>query len=297
MLFQRFIIAIAILSVIVFAYIHWMKKKMLFYPTKEDTNYRPNNYHEFFLDENGNDVHYPFDNTISGWYIDNHAKKTFLYCHGNAGNITHRDYIIELSKDLNYNLVLFDYSGFGKSRGEPSLHKILEEGERVYKYVTSLVDPKDLVIWGESMGGAVAIHLASNYKCSKLILIGTFSSLDDVLSNYDSFKYKIMGTFAGFFVNTMRNKDKMSNINVPIAIVHSVNDEVVPYSCAHELYKSINHINKILINISGPHSRPNISTESIEKLLSFLNVSELDPKKISNFAYLINTVVERYNIK
>lgn len=275
----------------------WLQRTNLFHPNRDDSGYRPKNFTEFFIDKEGKDVGYPLTGTISGWYIDNGSKKTILFCHGNAGNITHRDYIIELTKSLGFNLVLFDYSGFGNSSGQPTLSGILNEGEVVYTYITKFIRPDDLIVWGESIGSAVAIHIASNYKCSRLVLMGAFSSLDDVLMYYDSLKYRIIGSIAGFFVNTMRNKDTISKIQVPVAIIHSITDEVIPYHCALELYRSIQHFNKILITITGSHSSPNISKQCIDSLSCFLNIEQVDEEKVNKIIYLVNTAAERYKLK
>ena len=293
---DRFIIILAVLWVIIVIFFLWLQRKTLFYPNDEDSGYRPYKYQEFYLDENGKDTRKLMSNTIYGWYIKN-GKTTVLFCHGNAGNITHRDYIIEICNYLNLSLVLFDYSGFGMSPGTPSLIDIMKQGERVYQYITSFVQPDDLIIWGESMGGSVAVHLASNFPCKKLMLLSTFSSIDDILINHESNKYKILGLVLSYFSNTVRSKDRIKHIKCPILIVHSIEDEVIPYSCALELYSNIKHKDKILITIRGKHSEPIIEYEHFTKIMDFMDIhKKTDEKDIKKLLNNVTTAAKRNRI-
>ena len=208
---------------------------------------------------------------INLWhFIFNENGQTVLFCHGNSGNISKRSYIIDLCANLKLNLVLFDYRGYGESTGLPNPKSICEDGISVYEYLIKQCNPSNIIVWGESLGGAVATHIASNRKVSRLILMCTFSSLDDVLRYSKGSPWLIK--LLKLTTDTLPNKHKISKIKCPIAILHSQNDDIIPYQCGKILYDSISHANKLFIKIDGPHSIPEITHTQLSELLCFCQV-------------------------
>lgn len=284
-MFWLFIIAL-ILVVLIFVYtsVPWAEKKVLFYPSKK-TCWRPNIDHENVYIN----VNYPERHTynrchmgkcrsyINGWYFNNYpGRPTVMYCHGNSGNISHRKYIVDICRKFELNLFIFDYRGFGKSPGLPCKKYLKKDGEAAYKFLTKHrgVDPRDLIIWGESLGGFVAIWTASKFKCKCLILLSTFSGLDDAIINYfDPGIGKTLATtysnIVGLRYDTMLSRDYIKKVKCPVAIMHSETDGMIPYRCAEILYAHVKYKRKLLITIKGKHSAPIISTDQLNELFEF----------------------------
>lgn len=283
------IAAIWILAVI---FCWWLQQKVLFYPVTEMTGYRPPDAEVFHLDSNGQSVE-PADDTITGWYIP--GERVVLFCHGNAGNISHRDYIIDLCRLFNLGIIVFDYQGYGMSQGEPSVKAIYQDSSRVYHYAITKVDPSKLYIWGESLGGSAATYLASKHPCAGLILLATFSSLDDILI-YSQSPYAPLSLGLRITVDTLRTKDRITQVKCPVAIVHSLDDQLIPFDCARCLYDRVT-TRRLLIPIHGGHASPSVTVNQILTLMDFFDI-----KPVAGYDQLqealsnINTAAERHHL-
>lgn len=214
---------------------------------------------------------------IHGWHFNSYqGAKTVLFCHGNSGNISHRSYIIELCQHKGLNLFLFDYHGFGKSKGPPSQYGICIDGMKAYQYLTRHVRPDDIIIWGESLGGASATYIASQGSCSSLVLWSTFASLEDVIrdSKVSSIaKYMFLGVSRISNPINLSNKDRLKNVRCPVIVVHSPEDEVIPYSNALLLHSNVSHERKYLLTIKGLHASPILEPSQFITLFNFCGVN------------------------
>jgi pimeloyl-ACP methyl ester carboxylesterase len=269
---QPYVISLLVLFLIIgffLVIIYGLLYGVLFYPLQEHI-WTPTIPHRNLM-INGN---------ISAWHFDNFPNhKTVLFCHGNAGNISHRDYVIEMCYRQKLNLLLFDYRGFGKSKGIPSQQNVCQDGETAYRYLRGLLSsdslqkklsPDDIIIWGESLGGAVATYIASKNPCAALILMCTFSSIDDIIKDQQtSLILRVMSSVLPWVTNIMSSKSLIKDVKCPIVVVHSKTDEVIPYSNAKRLYESIPHKCKRFITIAGGHSTPVISQKELEEMFRF----------------------------
>ncbi|HUU43029.1 MAG TPA: alpha/beta fold hydrolase, partial [Planctomycetota bacterium] len=116
--------------------------------------------------------------TLHGWWVPaDNAVATVIFCHGNAGNISHRTGTIRIFHDLGLNTFIFDYRGYGQSDGSPTEEGTYLDGEGAWRYVTQTKQvPLDRVfIAGRSLGGAVAAHLAWKHPPRGVILESTFT--------------------------------------------------------------------------------------------------------------------------
>lgn len=237
------------------------------------------------------------EDTLSAWYFNGFPySKTVLYCHGNYGNISHKDHLVELCQEQKINLLLFDYRGYGQSHGIPSQSGLYEDGEMVYRYLSSRVDPDSIIVWGESLGGAVATSIAVNHPCHSLILLSTFSSLDDIISDrhYD---YPIVGPCLigiakalTLLNDPMSNKKRLRDVKCPIVIIHSREDTLIPFTNAERMYQSIPHRCKLLIEIKGDHSTPEISADTLSEIFTFCCI---DPTQCSAALPILNRLKHR----
>jgi len=207
------------------------------------------------------------------WFNNFPNSPTIFFCHGNSGNISHRSYIANICKSLECNLILFDYSGFGKSTGVSTIFNIYKKSAKIYEYYIEKISPENMIIWGESLGGYVAISLAKNYKCKKLICASTFSSFTDII--YDS-SNPIAGSILicsfPLLLFMKKSSDLIKDVTVPTLIVHSKIDDVIPFASAVRLYNNCGASEKYIMEIGGGHSSPNFDKSNIDIICSFMNV-------------------------
>lgn len=262
------VIAVIWLAAVIFCW--WLQRKVLFYPNQEMGPYRPTNYNKFYVDEEGNGTPDPTGNYLSGWFIPGKTPKTVFFCHGNTGNISHRDYMVELCQLFGLGLILFDYSGYGESKGNPGISTVIQDAERVYLYARSFLEPEHLIVWGESLGGSAATAVASKYRCGYLVLLATFSSLDDILIYSGK---SLLGYGLRLVSDTLRSKDRIRKVTCPVAIVHSKDDNLIPIDCARCLYQRV-LTPKMLLEVHGGHATPVTTVQQLRELMDFIGSKE-----------------------
>ncbi|MEW6666022.1 MAG: alpha/beta hydrolase [Thermodesulfobacteriota bacterium] len=174
--------------------------------------------------------------TLHGWYFPNQNEgPVILFCHGNAGNISHRlDHVSRLlAKGLR--VFIFDYRGYGKSRGSPSEKGVYLDGVAAYDYLTQReeIRPEDIVAYGHSLGAAVAIEIALRKKVKALIIESAFTSIREMASSMVLFR-----VFAAFLPNHYDNLEKLPRARVPVLVMHGEADELVPFSMGEKLYQA-----------------------------------------------------------
>ena len=191
------------------------------------------------------------DITIHGWWVPaKHEKGTVLFCHGNAGNISHRLGTVKILNAMDLNVLIFDYRGFGKSEGSPSEKGTYRDAEAAWRYVTAVrkIKPDTIILHGRSLGGAVASWLAVKHTPSMLILESTFTSMRDIASYHCSFTPAVL--IITYKYNTI---DIIKNLHCPLLIIHSKDDEVIPYSHGKRIYNAAPGP-KEFVTISGTHN-------------------------------------------
>ena len=121
---------------------------------------------------------------LHGWYVPHdHPRAVVLFCHGNAGNVTHRAGSLRaLHNGVGVAVLVFDYRGYGRSGGRPSEEGIIADARaaRAWLAQRTAVPEEEIVVLGESLGGAVAVHLAAEDGAGALVLESTFTSLADM---------------------------------------------------------------------------------------------------------------------
>ena len=175
----------------------------------------------------------PDGEQLFAWYLraENPIAST-VFCHGNTGNITTVAEIMPHLLDAGFNVLLFDYRGFGMSSGRPSLRGVIEDGLTAASFHEQ-IRPRHLpsILYGFSLGGAIAAQVLREHPFDGLILQSTFTSLPEMTKV--TFPRMPLHLVAGDIFNTLR---VVRNLNVPLLIMHGTEDEVVPCSMAHELH-------------------------------------------------------------
>ena len=154
----KIILFISILFSLLFVYIKYLEKNSIFFPI-EGVEVNPSVINIPF-----EDIHLKVSDRVSinGWYIPkDKADFTILFFHGNAGNIGNRLEKIALLRRLDVNIFIIDYRGYGNSTGSPSECGLYSDALRAYKYLINErgLSPDSIILYGESLGGAVAIDL------------------------------------------------------------------------------------------------------------------------------------------
>jgi uncharacterized protein len=188
--------------------------------------------------------------TLHAWWLPHQGKElgTILLLHGNAENISTHIGSVWWLPQYGYNVLLFDYRGYGRSEGEPSLNGIhLDMAAALDSlFQRKDIDTNHIVVLGQSMGGATAITgLASSpYKerVASLIVEGTFTSyrsLTRELLEKSWLTWLFQWPLSLTIDDTFRPIDSIREIqNIPILIIHSRDDEVIPFHHGEELYKA-----------------------------------------------------------
>src|SRR3990167_6205852 len=216
------------------------------------------------------------DDRIHAWYFHPYPDSpTVLFCHGNTGNITHCKFVVDLCLKNHLNILLFDYRGYGRSPGTPSEMGIMEDGLSAYQYLRQAgVSDDNIIVWGISLGGAVAAYIASKESVRCVILMSTFSSIDDIIRDSNrTVLGEIGGTLSQAVTDMLDTKELMPNIKSPTLIVHSIHDNLIPLRSALRLYRRSGSEHVQLLLIDGPHSSPRITTEQLCDIMTFCNTS------------------------
>ncbi|HUT46440.1 MAG TPA: alpha/beta fold hydrolase, partial [Sedimentisphaerales bacterium] len=151
---------------------------------------------------------------LSGWHIPaENSKLTVLFCHGNGGNMAHRLDSINIFHNLGLNCFIFDYRGYGDSRGKPGEEGTYTDAMAAYKWLTEekKIPAEDIIIFGRSLGGSIAAQLASRVEAGALIVESAFTSYVDIGKEY--YPYMPVRWFARFGYRTI---DYIRNVRCPV---------------------------------------------------------------------------------
>lgn len=175
----------------------------------------------------------PDGEELYAWYC--RAPKpvaTGVFCHGNTGNLTISADIIPHLLNAGLNVLFFDYRGFGRSTGSPSLRGVIADGVTAARFHET-IRPKHIpsILYGYSLGGAIAAQVLRRHPFDALILQSTFTSLPQVTRVL--FPRLPLHLFAGNVFDTL---SVIRRLQIPLLVLHGTDDEVCPCWMAHELF-------------------------------------------------------------
>lgn len=265
---KQILISIFISIFLIFAYLKYFEYKGIFYPAKE-VDFTPE-----YIGLKYNDIYLDTDDglRLNGWFIpEDNARGTILFCHGNAGNIGHRLEKIALLQKARVNIFIIDYRGYGRSQGKPSEKGIYLDAKAAYDYLINKrrIRAEDIILYGESLGCAAVIHLASEQKVGALIVEGAFSKGRDMARRI----YPFLPAF--FFSNIFDCLTKISKVDEPKLFIHSKNDEIVPISLARKLYNAAPQP-KSFVELIGGHNTAFLDSKGkyISSIIQFLDANQ-----------------------
>ena len=174
---------------------------------------------------------------IHGWFVPGSGGTTLVWFHGNGGNISHRvDNIAGLNRRLGVSILIIDYRGYGLSEGSPNEEGTYLDAEAAVAHALSRpdVDPERVVLFGRSLGCAVAAEMAVRHDVHAVVLESPFTSISAIARRAYSF-LPGLGLLVGNMYDTL---DKASRIEAPVMLLHGDSDEIVPFEMGREVFEA-----------------------------------------------------------
>ncbi len=256
--------AYAVLSI----YVYYMQSSMIYYPnmpgrdlvaTPENIGLNFQNV-EFFTEDKVR---------LHGWFIPGkNAKRTVLFFHGNAGNISHRLESIEIFHRLELNVFIIDYRGYGQSEGKISEQGTYRDAEAAWNYLinTQGINGQQIIIFGRSLGASIASWLASKHTPAALIIESGFTSVPSMGQRF--YPFLPIRWLTHFKYDT---RQYVKNISCPVMVAHSKNDEIIPYDEGREIFDAAAEPKQFLEMRGGHNDGFMVSGSTyIEGLRSFI---------------------------
>jgi alpha-beta hydrolase superfamily lysophospholipase len=188
---------------------------------------------------------------LHGWFVPaERGRGVVLFCHGNAGNISHRLESIQIFHRLGLDTFIFDYRGYGKSEGRISEEGTYLDVEAAWQYLVSnqKISDDKIIIWGRSLGGSIAAWIGQKHTAKLLILESVFTSVPDMGAEiYPFFPVRLLARFK------YKTIDYVKQVNFPVLIIHSPEDEIIPFVHGRRLFEAAKEPKKFL-EISGSHN-------------------------------------------
>jgi fermentation-respiration switch protein FrsA (DUF1100 family) len=194
---------------------------------------------------------------IHGWRLrtSGRALGAIVVCHGNAGNIAMRIPLARTFLEMGYDVVLFDYRGYGASSGAPTEEGTYLDAVAAWDWAHAAgFEPGRIVAYGESLGGAVAIELAGRREVGALIVEDTFTSLADMGGRV--YPWLPVRLILRIRYDSIR---KIGKLEVPTLVIHSRADDLVPFDMGEQLFRAATGP-KLFIETGGAHSGGGFTT-------------------------------------
>ncbi len=242
----------------VLLFVIWREKSFIYYPSRE-IGPMPERVQDVWL-KTTDGVQ------VNGWFVsaETNTTVTVLFCHGNAGNISHRLEKLSILRELGVNVFIFDYRGYGRSEGSPGERGTYLDAQAAYEYLVGTdrravrpeggapggraLPAQEIVVYGESLGAAVAVELATHNHVVGVIIEEPFTSAVDV--GQKMFPYLPVRLIAR---NRYDTHSKIGRINAPLLILHSRDDEFFPIQHAERLLAAAGEP-KWLVELRGGHN-------------------------------------------
>jgi hypothetical protein len=171
---------------------------------------------------------------INAFYHSNSAsKQVLLWFHGNAENIGYCLDQMQALATIGVNILAVDYRGYGRSEGKPGEAGVYQDADAAYDFLVKQrhFRPQDIVIYGHSLGGAVAVSLASRRPCGGLIVQSSFTNVRAMARRVFPIplvEYVVRSRFDSL--------EKIRDVHAPILIAHGTRDDVVPFTMSQQLF-------------------------------------------------------------
>jgi fermentation-respiration switch protein FrsA (DUF1100 family) len=220
-------------------------------------------------------LHSP-DGSLHGWYLPaNKSDAVLLLCHGQAGNLSARGQgLPEYARLFNASMLIFDYPGYGISDGEPTEQGCYDAAESAYDWLRAKgFKPEQIIIYGESLGGGVAIELATRRAHSALLLVNTFANLPEVAQRVYPW-----APVVPVMRNRFDSESRIAKCRSPIFLTHGTADRLIPFAHSLRLYEKITATKEFLTREGKNHTDP-LGPDALEQMHAFLIRNGCLPKR------------------
>lgn len=193
---------------------------------------------------------------IHAWWLPHEdARFIVLFSHGNGGNISHRLETLRIFNELGLSVLVYDYSGYGQSLGEPGEASTRADARAAWDWLVDEQDvrPDSIILMGRSLGGAVTAGLAGDLGRegvlpAGLVLESTFTSVPDMGAHI--YPWLPVRQLVRYQYNAVED---LSDVRLPALFAHSRDDDIVPYALGHRLHESYSGP-KMFLELSGDHN-------------------------------------------
>lgn len=261
MFFLKIIFYLIIIYISVTIIVFFLQRNLMYHPGE-------NNYlNEGNLNHKIDKVIVNSEDDLVAWkFTKNNKFKTLLFFHGNAGKLDNRVYKLnELSKlDLNYLIVA--YRGFSGNKGKPTEKGLYQDARAAKEWLNSKgIKDNEIILYGESLGTAIAIDLAKQFNFSGVILESPFTSMEILAQKYYPYlpaKYILKDKY--------KSIEKIQKINSPILVMHGKKDNIVPFYMGEEIYNKFNGLKYSYFNDYDDHMM-DFNEELIDSIKNFIS--------------------------
>ena len=210
------------------------QRKLLYLPSE-------NNYLDDQIDFNFREVFIDVEKNLKlkAWLIENDFKnkKTLVFFHGNAGNLSNRTYKLNQLSKLDLNIIILAWRSFSGNEGEPSEQNLYNDAKKTINWLNSRgVKNKNIILYGESLGTGIAVELGQTNQFGGIILESPFTSMTNAAKNIYPWlpvKYLLKDKYD--------SEKKIKNLQIPILIMHGKKDNIVPFKMGKKLYDLANN--------------------------------------------------------
>lgn len=242
---QRAVIQILVLCLFIYLFLRWFERANLWAPTRK-----------FYGDPSAvglsyEDVYFQTEDGVklNGWYVPSEKPvAAMLFCHGNGGNISYRTESLRQFNTLNLNVFIFDYRGYGKSRGWLTEEGTYRDAAAAFRWLKKKNPDIPIILFGRSLGANIAADLATKVDAAALIYESGFNSVQDLGSELFPFlpvRWVTKYTYNGL--------EKIKDGKKPILVIHSKDDEIIPFHHGKKLFEAAPEPKRFL-EISGGHN-------------------------------------------
>ncbi len=251
---------VAVAYVLIVCGMHWLNRHLVFHPQAE-------------LEATPAAANLPYEDVwltaadgvkLHAWYIpadagpagegaraaDDPPRAVVLFCHGNAGNISHRLPTMTLHHGFGADVFIFDYRGYGRSEGRPDEEGTYRDAEAAFDWLIRGrgVPAGRIVVHGRSLGGAVAAHLATTRKPGGLIVEASFSDITDLGAEMFWWLPVRWLSRVGY-----KTAEYLEGVECPVMVIHSREDDMIPFHHGERNFAAANEPKRFL-PIRGPHN-------------------------------------------
>ncbi|MFQ5414329.1 MAG: alpha/beta hydrolase [Phycisphaerae bacterium] len=209
---------------------------------------------------------------IAAWYVPAASPNgSIIFCHGNAGNMADRLGDCAVLSGLGYNVLMFDYRGYGRSEGKPDEHGTYHDAAAAWAYLAGRrrEPAARIIIFGRSLGGAVAIELATRHPPAALVVESTFTSMEDIARlHYPFLPVRLLLTYRYDSIA------KVGRIPCPKLFIHATDDELIPLANGRRLFDAA-AAPKAFVETPGGHNTGGYASAAAytDRLAAFLDAA------------------------